>query len=52
MSKKKKENLSSITTAQGNAYIFDKETRLIKSRMDKHGFIYNAQGKKIGHIDD
>jgi len=41
-----------ITTAEGNKYTFDTKTRVILSRLDKHGNIYNAQGKKLGHIND
>lgn len=42
----------SFTDHEGTAYIYDSKTRLIKTTMDKHGYIFDSKGKRIGHIDD
>ena len=45
-----KSNTTTFTDANGTRYILDADTRRIKSTMDKHGFIYDADGKITGNI--
>jgi|AntAceMinimDraft_16_1070373.scaffolds.fasta_scaffold402127_2 hypothetical protein len=46
------DNTKSYTDANGTTYIIDKKTRKIQSSMCRSGFIYDAEGKRNGHIDD
>lgn len=40
------------TDATGRTYLIDKETREIQMTVCRSGFIYDAKGKRTGHIDD
>jgi len=42
----------SFSTANGRVYILDAKTREVLTSRDRYGNIYNAKGKKEGHIDD
>lgn len=39
-----------ITDAHGNQYTINSKTREIISRRDKHGFIYDSQGNRVGNV--
>jgi len=39
-----------ITDAEGNQYTINSKTREIISKRDKHGFIYDSKGKRVGNV--
>jgi len=39
-----------ITDSKGNRITFDIQSRQIVKTVDRHGFIFNAQGKRTGNV--
>jgi len=43
---------NTLTDAQGNRTTYNVETNEILKIIDKHGFMYDAQGNRTGHISN
>lgn len=50
MSKKEEKTHRGVTDANGTTYIVCNKTNKITSYSNKHGVIYDADGKKIGKL--
>lgn len=41
-----------ITDSEGTRISFNSRTREITKTVDRNGFIFNSEDKKVGHIDE